>query len=397
MTSQTLRDQFKEYKVCVLVPTYNNAQTLATVLESLLPYTDQLLVVNDGSTDGTPGILDRFPQIARVSYPVNKGKGYALRAGFQRAVELGYDYAITIDSDGQHFAEDLPKFLEKLQDYPNAIIMGARNMDQASVPGKSSFGHKFSNFWFKVETGRTLSDTQSGYRLYPVRRLQQMTFLTRKYEFEIEVLVRAAWAGIELTEVPVRVFYAEKEKRISHFRPFRDFSRISVLNTVLVLITFLYIKPRDLFRRIKKKNFRQVLREELFNPLESNRVKAISIGFGLFMGIVPLWGFQMLIAIAISVYYRLNKVLVMLASQVSIPPMIPIILYISHLTGGFWMGDRAEVISFSKGLSPDLFLNSSFNSVIQYVLGAVTLAVLTGVTGGLVTYVLLTINRRSKR
>ena len=115
------------------------------------------------------------------------------------------------------------------------------------------------------------------------------------------------------------------------------------------------------------------------------------------MGIVPLWGFQMLIAIAISVYYRLNKVLVMLASQVSIPPMIPIILYISHLTGGFWMGDRAEVISFSKGLSPDLFLNSSFNSVIQYVLGAVTLAVLTGVTGGLVTYVLLTINRRSKR
>ena len=251
--TQAIRDMFKEANVCVLVPTYNNEQTLAAVLESLLPYTDQLLVVNDGSTDGTPGILDRFPQIERVSYPVNKGKGYALRTGFKRALELGYDYAITIDSDGQHFAEDLPKFLDKLQDHPHAIIMGARNMDQASVPGKSSFGHKFSNFWFKVETGKKLSDTQSGYRLYPIRQLEKLRFITRKYEFEIEVLVRASWAGVEMTEVPVRVFYAEKEKRISHFRPFRDFSRISVLNTVLVLITFLYIKPRDFFRGIKKK------------------------------------------------------------------------------------------------------------------------------------------------
>jgi hypothetical protein len=126
-------------------------------------------------------------------------------------------------------------------------------MDQASVPGKSSCGHKFSNFWFKVETGKKLSDTQSGYRLYPIHRLQNIRFITRKFEFEIEVLVRASWAGVEMTEVPVRVFYAEKETRISHFRPFRDFSRISVLNTVLVLIAFLYIRPRDLFRAIKKK------------------------------------------------------------------------------------------------------------------------------------------------
>lgn len=253
MTPQEIRETFEEFKVCVLVPTYNNAQTLAAVLDSLLAYTDRILVVNDGSTDGTAAILGQFSRLAQVSYPVNQGKGYALRTGFKRAVELGYDYAITIDSDGQHFAEDLPKFLEKLQSHPNAIIMGARNMNQSSVPGKSSFGHKFSNFWFKVETGRKLSDTQSGYRLYPIRRLQGLRFITKKYEFEIEVLVRAAWAGIELTEVPVRVFYAEKEKRISHFRPFRDFSRISVLNTVLVLITFLYIKPRNLFRSIKKK------------------------------------------------------------------------------------------------------------------------------------------------
>jgi len=183
----------------------------------------------------------------------NKGKGYALRQGFKRAIELGYSYAITIDSDGQHFAADLPAFLGKLEEHPCAIMIGARNMEQSSVPGKSSFGNKFSNFWFWVETGKKMPDTQSGYRLYPIKALQHISFFTRKYEFEIEVLVRAAWAGIDVISVPVKVYYPAKEERISHFRPFKDFSRISVLNTVLVLITFLYIKPRDLFRSIKKK------------------------------------------------------------------------------------------------------------------------------------------------
>lgn len=126
-------------------------------------------------------------------------------------------------------------------------------MDQASVPGKSSFGNKFSNFWFWVETGLKMSDTQSGYRLYPVKQMAGMKFLTTKFEFEIEVLVTSAWRGIEITEVPVRVFYAEKENRVSHFRPFKDFTRISILNTFLVTIALLYIKPRDLFRASKKK------------------------------------------------------------------------------------------------------------------------------------------------
>jgi uncharacterized protein (DUF2062 family) len=115
------------------------------------------------------------------------------------------------------------------------------------------------------------------------------------------------------------------------------------------------------------------------------------------MGIVPLWGFQMLIAIAVSVWFRLNKVLVLFASQISLPPMIPIILYFSYVMGAFWMGDHAEEILFSKGLSPDLLLNNSFNGVVQYVLGGVTLATLSGLAGGIITYALLTINRRLKR
>ena len=246
-------DILKDKKVCVLVPTYNNASTLPKVLRELLAFTRQIIVVNDGSTDDTLKVLSQFPEIEMVSYQKNRGKGFALQRGFAHAVASGYDYVITIDSDGQHYADDLVKFVEMLDANPKAIIIGARNMDQASVPGKSSFGNRFSNFWFWVNTGIRRNDTQSGYRLYPVKSLANTTFFTRKYEFEIEVIVRGAWKGIQVIEVPVKVFYPEKEKRISHFRPFRDFSRISALNTVLVAIALLYIKPRDLFLRIKKK------------------------------------------------------------------------------------------------------------------------------------------------
>lgn len=253
MTTEEIRNIFKVRKVCVLIPTYNNERSLAAVLNSVLEYTDQIIVVNDGSTDSTPSVLQQFAQVNVVSYAQNKGKGHALQTGFRHAVQLGFDYAITIDSDGQHFADDLYKFLIKLEAHPAAIIIGARNMDQASVPGKSSFGNKFSNFWFWVETGLKMNDTQSGYRLYPVKLMEGTRFFTRKFEFEIEVLVMSSWRGIEITEVPVKVYYAAKEERISHFRPFKDFTRISILNTFLVTIALLYIKPRDFLRGLKKK------------------------------------------------------------------------------------------------------------------------------------------------
>lgn len=248
-----IQSAFLFHKICVLIPTYNNAQTLERVIADALAYTDQVIVVNDGSTDDTPAILEKFPGLRKVSYGKNRGKGYALRTGFAFAVAEGFEYAITMDSDGQHFAADLPSFLNSLNENPDSIIVGARNMDQSTVPGKSSFGNKFSNFWFWVTTGIRMDDTQSGYRWYPVRTMRNINFFTRKFEFEIEVLVRSSWNGIPVKSIPVNVFYPEKGKRITHFRPFIDVTRITVLNTLLVLIALFYIKPRDAWRSLKKK------------------------------------------------------------------------------------------------------------------------------------------------
>ncbi len=382
MTLEEFVSLFKEHRVVVLIPTFNNERTVGNVIRSVQEYSKDVIVVNDGSTDSTEKILQQFQNINLVSYTRNKGKGYALRKGFKRAIELGYDYVISIDSDGQHFAEDLPKFLYALQDHPAAIIMGVRNMEQAGIPGKSSFGHTFSNFWFWVETGIKMNDTQSGYRLYPVRLLSGMKYITRKFEFEIEVMVRSVWHGIAMAEVPVKIFYAPKEDRVSHFRPFQDFTRISILNTVLVTIALLYIKPRDLLFGKKKGEFWSSLKKQLFHPDDSNLKKALSIGFGVFMGIIPIWGFQLIVAIGLAFAFRLNKALVIIAANISIPPMIPIIIFLSHLTGTLWMGDRAQFISFHDPITLDMVGNNS----VQYMLGAVTFAIIGGIIFGTFAY-----------
>ena len=381
-----LKEKVDVLKACVIIPTYNNAATLATVIEDVAQYSNHIIVVNDGSTDSTVDIVKQYPVVQFINYTPNVGKGWALRKAFRYAIDKGYKYAISIDSDGQHFAKDLPAFIIKLEEEPNAVIIGARNMGQASVPGGSSFGNKFSNFWFKVETGITSPDTQSGFRLYPLEPLKKMRFITRKYEFEIEVLVRLAWKGVKVISVPVTVYYAPKEERISHFRPYKDFFRISVLNTILVLISFLYIKPRDFIRTLfSKKRMKKLLDEHLYNPHHSPQLKAISVAFGIFMGIVPIWGFQLAVAIFLAILCKLNKPLVIIAANISIPPMIPVIIFLSYKVGALWMGANAMQIDFSN----DITIQSIKKNLVQYIAGSVTLAVVAALVFGLVTFVFL--------
>ncbi len=213
-----------------------------------------------------------------------------------------------------------------------------------------------------------------------------MKFFTKKFEFEIEVLVRLAWKGIRIESVPVTVHYAPKETRISHFRPRIDFIRISILNTILVLIAFLYIKPRNFFRDLfNKKKFKQVIREQILDVDQSTGLKAISVGFGVFMGIVPIWGFQLLVAIFLAVLFRLNKLIVIIASNISIPPMIPLIIFLSYKMGVFWMGADAQQLHFDRTIT----LHSVQQNLKQYIYGSITLAIMAGVVFAVITFVLL--------
>lgn len=372
-------------KTIVIVPTYNNERTLKRVLDGVLEYTDSVLVVNDGSTDSTSEILKNYPQIIQIHLPENKGKGNALAIGFKVAKEKGFKNAITIDSDGQHYPDDIPNFIEALKsESAPVLLIGNRNMNQDGIPKKSSFGNRFSNFWFWFETGIKLEDTQSGYRLYPLDYLPEK-FHTKKFEFEIEVIVRTAWKGVKVKNIPVKVLY-DMDERVSHFRPFRDFTRISILNTVLVIITLFYIIPRNFLRNFKKKSFKQFIKEDILGSKDSNKIKSLSIALGVLFGILPVWGFQTFLTIFFAVTFRWNKVLAFAFSNISIPPMIPLIIWLSLKVGGLVVPGLStfsfdEEITFS--MIQDHFL--------QYLIGSVILAVSSAFLFGIGSYFLLSV------
>lgn len=221
----------------VVIPTYNNAASLAAVVTGVRQHVADILVVDDGSTDDTAAVIAAFPQIQVLRHATNKGKGEALLSGFAYAHRQGFDNAVVIDADGQHYPDDLPLFLRKVAAHPGHIVIGCRNFDArdaGDVPGSSRFGRKFSNFWVWAETGMQLPDTQSGFRSYPVRDLPLQGLHCRRYDFEIEILTRAIWAGIPVVSAPIRVFYPQRAERISHFHPWKDNARLTVLHTKLV-------------------------------------------------------------------------------------------------------------------------------------------------------------------
>ena len=248
---QEQRERLRRRGICVIVPTYNNMGTVRDVVERCKRQCDDVIVVNDGCTDSTAEILASIDGITVVTLDKNSGKGAALKRGFLKAREFGFAYAITIDADGQHFPEDIAQLLEANIKHPGALIVGERkDLAEKERSRGSKFANIFSNFWFFVQTLKPLKDTQTGFRLYPLRKLYGLRLLTSRYEAELELMVFAAWHGVKLVSIPVNVYYPKKEERVSHFRPVADFARISVLNTFLCIFAGIYALPLYLWRTV---------------------------------------------------------------------------------------------------------------------------------------------------
>jgi glycosyltransferase involved in cell wall biosynthesis len=387
------REKLNALNCCVIVPTYNNEKTILTVINQVLEYTTNLIVVNDGATDSTSELLKQVEhKITLLSYQPNKGKGIALRTGIKYAQQKGFRYAITIDSDGQHYADDIPVFIDKIEAEPDKLIVGARNLNQENMPKKNTFGNKFSNFWFKLFTHIDLPDTQSGYRLYPIEKMKGTPYFTSKYEFEVEVIVKAAWKGINVVPVPIKVFYAEGNERVTHFRPGKDFTRISVLNTYLFFLAFLWYKPKFIIQNFTWKKIKAFLQKHFLNEDESITRKSMGVAFGVFMGIIPIWGYQFVSALILAHFFKLNKAIVGLAAQISVPPMIPILIYGSLKTGQLALGGNINESIFDSSINSIQEIWEAMKlHLVEYLFGSVIFAILLGFILGLITFIVLKI------
>ena len=379
------QSRFDALKCCVIIPTYNNDNTLNGVICDLKTYTHNIVIVNDGSTDKTTKILAELTEVEIINIPRNRGKGAALKAGFKHAKNLGYAYAITIDSDGQHYPKDLDVFLTELENKksedPEILLVGDRNMGQLGIPVKSSTGNKFSSFWYLVVTGINLKDTQSGYRLYPLRVVNSFRLFTRKFEFEIEIIVRSAWRRVEVKNIPIQVLYPEN--RVTHFRPFWDIVRIVLLYMWFVLASFFYIHPRNKIQDFRDKGFKRFWKEDVIKSDDPAHKKAAAIALGVFVGICPFWGLHTLLVFLLAAFFKLNKVIAFLFSNISIPPLIPFIIYASYQVGCVVTGKGIDwELQFSDFDSTAEIMTGLF----QYIIGSFALAALVASTMGLISY-----------
>lgn len=209
----------------ILIPAFNCERTIAAVVAGARQIVPTVLVVNDGSTDAT-AVLATGAGAEVVPHAANCGKGAALLTGMRHLAARGVDRVVTLDGDGQHLAEEVPRVLAVSDAEPDALVIGERQFDAVAIAPIKLFGNRFANRWVEIACGQRLADTQSGLRCYPLSRTLALNASARHFAFETEVLIRAARAGIPIRSVPVRVYYPPIAERTSHFRPVVDTIRI---------------------------------------------------------------------------------------------------------------------------------------------------------------------------
>jgi len=239
-------------KICALIPVYNNASTIEDVVSRCRTVIEpDVFVVADGSTDESDEIA-RKAGACIFTIPYNKGKGHAILHGLKELQFLGYSHAIVLDADGQHLPEDIPAIVDSVWENPDSIWVGVRKMTSDSVPPSSRRDRFFSNFWTTLNGWQRCHDAQSGFRCYPIDKILDLKCLETGFAFEMEVLIRASWAGIRICHLEIEVIYSQNEQdRISFYDPVKDKRRDKWLNFKMFW-TMLLTSPILVYKKISK-------------------------------------------------------------------------------------------------------------------------------------------------
>lgn len=388
----------QETRICAVIPVYNHAEALPEVVAGAgrhLP----VIVVDDGSTDKGAACLPPDVAAAIVRHPINLGKAEALKSGFKKALELGFTHAVTIDADGQHLSEEIPLFIETCRANPDAMLIGVRNFRKAGAPFARRLANGLSNFWFRLASGKWLTDTQCGFRCYPLELTTRLACRSKRYGYELEIMARAAWTETNLIPIPISARYEPRMLQGSHFRPFTDFMLIAGLNARL--LAEMFFVPQHLRAMLSTgelrdyppaKRLKTVMFQVLSDHAETPGRLACSVGLGFFFSVAPIWGFQMLSGIFLAHILRLNKAIVALISNLSIPPIVPLIGYFAYKIGKAMLGSPAWA---HEGLN--IKVKAATWATVLWFVGSIALGIILGAAGLIVAYIAaLAIKRRRK-
>jgi uncharacterized protein (DUF2062 family) len=302
-----------------------------------------------------------------------------------------------MDADGQHATGELPAFAAASQAQPTALVVGVRDLVRENAPRSRRVTNDISTFWFRFETGVRLADTQCGYRSYPLGMVGPLFVKSQWYAYELEVMVKAAWAGIPLVALPVSADYAAATSRLSHFDPWRDMWRISRLHAHLCILSFCLpaqLRKESASGRLRGlprgQRVRAVLRLLFAEHTDRPARLAWAVGLGFFCGIAPIWGFQIITAAALAHKFRLNKAIAVAASHISLPPAVPFIMAAGLLLGHY-LHTGALLPLNATTLLKEIPLR-----LVEWFLGSLVLGVAAGLVGTIVTWLVVRLFMRKQ-
>jgi glycosyltransferase involved in cell wall biosynthesis len=205
-------------KICILIPGYNESRTISQIVSNARKVIDDVVVVDDGSKDNTAQLAQDAGATV-LKHEVNKGKGAALKTGFDYVIKNGYEAVITMDSDGQHDPNDIYTFLNATNKFKSGIIIGSRMNDISTMPAVRKCTNKLTSYVNSTFAHQRIEDSQSGFRLITTDVLKTVKLETDRFETESEILIKASKAGFRIISVPIKTIYGEEKSKI---RPIKD-------------------------------------------------------------------------------------------------------------------------------------------------------------------------------
>ncbi len=388
----------------VIAPTYNHAASLLGVLEELDLCGLVTIVVNDGATDHTAAVLDRWinepSKSARrvLTHTTNLGKAQALRTGFTEAARAGFTHAATIDSDGQHEVADLVRLVRASALSPGALLVGARTTAGSGAPIASRLGRSISNAMVWLESGVRVTDSQSGLRVYPLAHLSVLDSAAPRYGFETEVLVRAGWHGVTVIEQPIRCIYRLPGGRTTHFRLFADTARAVAMHARLLWCAHLaqpvMAQPDrgsgsgTIFRRLASWfSPRRLFRMARGSAVSKERLAA-SVGVGLLIATLPIYGIKTVTCLWIAARFRLHPLAVVGVSSLSSPPVGLVFVAMSVAVGGLLLNGQWPSLTMSE-LRDVANWSGLSRFLVDWLVGSVVVGTSLGILGFVLTRAVL--------
>lgn len=386
-----------EARCVVVAPTFDHAALVPPVLNGLVALHLPVIVIDDGSRDGTPDVLRTWArgdpaQRFVVTHAANQGKANALRTGFAEARRRGFTHAVTIDTDGQHEPTDVGRLVAIARGRPDAIVLGSRSSRTPGYPIAGRVGRALSNHFVWLTSGVRVSDSQSGLRVYPLEIVDRLGARAARYAYETEVLVRAGWAGVPIIETPIECIYRVPGGRVSHFKIGRDTRSAVALHAAMLTRSWLPGEPvprvtpdkaadtGTVFQRACGWFSPRRLIRMARGPAQARERLAASVGTGLFMASVPAYGIKTVACLWLSARFRLHPTAVIGVSSLSTPPLGLVFIMLSVLVGHLMLhGSIPDAAIVTKWR--DAAFDRMRHLLLEWVLGSLVVGAVLGVAG----------------